>query len=99
LLLWLQILPMGSGQSTRQMPPQVVDLSQAPSSAQQSLLAHGLSSVYDPNQEEQEEVKTVKAGDAQAASSRAVVAMTATPSEILDNRSVLIWLHVSTQSE
>ncbi len=94
---WLQILPMGSGQSTRQMPPQVLDLSPAPSSAQQSLLAHGLSSVYDPNQEEQEEVKTVKPADTQAASNRAVVAMTATPSEILDNRSVPIWLHVSRQ--
>ncbi len=90
---------MGSGQKTRQIPTQVVDLSPAPSSAEQSLLAHGLSSVYDPNQEEQEEVMTVKAGDAQPASSRAVVAMTASPSDVLDNRSVLIWLRVSTQSE
>ena len=81
------------------MPPQGLDLSPAPSSAEQSLLAHGLSSVYDPNQEEQEEVKTVKAGDAQPASSRAVVALTATPSEVLDNRSVLLWLHLSSQSE
>ena len=90
---------MGSGQSTRQMPPQGLDLSPAPSSAEQSLLAHGLSLVYDPNQEEQEEVKTVKAGDAQPASSRAVVALTATPSEVLDNRSVLLWFHLSSQSE
>ena len=88
---------MGSGQGTRQAPSQVLDLSPAPSSAEQSLLAHGLSSVYDPNQEEQEEVKTVKAGDTQPADSRGVVALTATPSEVLDNRSVLIWLHVSTQ--
>ena len=85
---------MGSGQSTRQMPVQVLDLFPAPSSAEQSLLAHGLSSVYDPNQEEQEEVKAVKADDTPPADSRAVVALTTTPSEVLDNRSVLIWLHL-----
>lgn len=79
--LILQIIPMGSEQSSRPVPAQVLDLSPAPSTAEQSLLAHGLSSVYDPNQEAEEEQKAVNAAD-----TRAVVALTASPSEVTDNR-------------
>ena len=94
----LQILPVGSVQTPKAIPTQALDLSPAPSAAEQSLLAHGLSSVYDPNQDEPEEVKTVTAADtrtagAKAAESRAVVALTASPSEVLDNRFVLMWVN------
>ena len=62
------------------MQSQVLDLSPAPSNAEQSLMARGLSSVYDPNQEAEEQ--TVKP----VADTRAVIALSATPSEALDNR-------------
>ena len=78
----MQIIPLSSSQgSPIVQQSQVLDLSSAPSNAEQSLMARGLSSVYDPNQEAEEQ--TVKP----VADTRAVIALSATPSEALDNRS------------
>ena len=66
-----------------QSQPQVLELSPAPSNAEQSLMAHGLSSVYDPNQEaEQLSAK-------QTADTSAVIALSASPSQAVDNRSAI----------
>ena len=67
---------------------QVLELSPAPSNAEQSLIAHGLSSVYDPNQEAEEQ--TAK----QNGSAGAVIARSASPIEAIDNRFVVAgcWL-------
>ena len=77
----MQIIPLTSSQGgpTEQSP--VLDLSPAPSNAEQSLMARGLSSVYDPNQEAEERAAKP------VADARAVFALSATPVEALDNRS------------
>ena len=77
----VQIIPLSSSQGSPIVQSQVPDLSPAPSNAEQSLMARGLSSVYDPNQEAEEQ--TAKP----VADTRAVIALSATPSEALDNRS------------
>ena len=77
----MQIIPLSSSQGSPIVQSQVPDLSPAPSNAEQSLMARGLCSVYDPNQEAEEQTgKPV-------ADTRAVIALSATPSEALDNRS------------
>lgn len=48
----LQIQPLAAPQSLQPVSSQVLQLSAASSTAEQSLLAHGLSSVYDPSQQE-----------------------------------------------
>ena len=81
----MQIIPLGASQGSSvvqsQVQSPVPDLSPAPSNAEQSLMAHGLCSVYDPNQEAEEQ--TAKP----VADTRAVIALSATPAEALDNRS------------
>lgn len=76
----LQIIPLA--QSPRAVPSQALDLSPAPSTAEQSLLMHGLSSVYDPNHDQEVQQMAVTA----VPDTRAVVSLTATPSQTLDNR-------------
>lgn len=68
------------------MSSQVVQLSAASSTAEQSLLAHGLSSVYDPTTEE-EAPPASKAPNAQTT-------LQATPAEVLDTRSALVSFSV-----
>lgn len=81
----MQIIPLGSSQGSptvhSQVQSSVPDLSPAPSNAEQSLMAHGLCLVYDPTQEAEEQ--TAKP----VADTRAVIALSATPAEALDNRS------------
>ena len=89
----MQLVPFNTTiqQSLRPVSSQVLQLSSASSTAEQSLLAHGLSSVYDPSTEV-EAAPASKARDAQ-------VTLQATPAEVLDTRSacvpfntVHIWL-------
>lgn len=79
----LQIIPLGSSQGSPGVQSQVPDPAPGPSNAEQSLMARGLSSVYDPTQEAEEQ-----AAKAPEVGSRAVIALSATPAEALDNRSV-----------
>ena len=83
---WLgmvQIIPLSSSQGSPIVQSHMLDLAPAPSNAEQSLMARGLSSVYDPNQDAEDQ--TAKP----AADARAIIALTASPSEALDNRSVI----------
>ena len=66
--------------------PQVLDPTPGPSSAEQSLMVRGLSSVYDPNQEAVEQIAKPPEVDP-----RAVMALSATPVETLDNRSGTLY--------
>ena len=79
----MQIIPLSSPQAPPTVQSQVLHLSPAPSNAEQSLMAHGLSSVYDPNQEA-EHVTAKKTPDTSA-----VIALSATPSQAVDNRSAV----------
>ena len=77
----MQIIPLTSSQGGPMVQSPVLDLSPAPSNAEQSLMARGLSSVYDPKQEAEEQAAKP------VADARAVFALSATPLEALDNRS------------
>ncbi|KAL3148571.1 hypothetical protein ABBQ38_014004 [Trebouxia sp. C0009 RCD-2024] len=80
-----EIIPLGSSQGSPLAQSQVLDLAPGPSNAEQSLMARGLSSVYDPNLEA--EAQTAKPPGVDA---RAVMALSATPVETLDNRAFLM---------
>lgn len=80
----LQLVPFNTTiqQSLRPVSSQVLQLSAASSTAEQSLLAHGLSSVYDPSTEE-EAAPASKSPNAQ-------ITLQATPAEVLDTRSAFV---------
>ena len=80
LTVAMQIIPLSSAPASAAVQAHALDLSPAPSNAEQSLLAHGLSSVYDPNQEAEEHVSK------RAADTSAIIALSVTPSEAVDNR-------------
>ena len=87
----MQIIPLNAAQSPARAVPssalQVLELSPAPSSAAQSLMERGLSSVYDPNQEEEATQKPTQTVD-----NRGTVSLVASPSQAVDNRySKLSW--------
>ena len=75
----LQLVPFNTAQPVRPQSSQVLQLSAVSSTAEQSLLAHGLSAVYDPTAQE-EAAPASKAPDAR-------LVLQATPSDSLDTRS------------